>query len=125
VVPLEGGGTYQAEWIPERPGAIELELVAPEGGDAWFQTRFEVEGDVPEEIGIPVKPALLREMAQITGGRSVGVEAAAGLLAELRELPQRQLVLTVTRLWQHPLWVSAVFVFFGLYWILRKRQGWI
>lgn len=123
---LEGGGTYRAEWVPESPGETRLELLPEEeGGDPWFETAFEVEGDVPEEIGVPVKPDLLREMAQITGGRSVGLEEVEALLAELRELPRRQQVLTVTRLWQHPFWVAAVFVFFGLYWILRKRQGWI
>lgn len=126
VEPMEGGGTYQAQWTAELPGETRLELLSPDPGDApWFSTTFKVEGDVPEEIGVPMRPELLREMAQVTGGESVGMEEAGALLDRLADLPPQQLVLSVTRLWQNPLWVLAVFVFFGLYWILRKRQGWI
>jgi hypothetical protein len=122
---LEGGGTYQAEWIPETPGTTLLQLTPPDGGEPWFETRFRVEGEVPEEVGVPLKPDLLREMARMTGGQSLPMSLAADLLRELRELPRRQTVLSVTRVWQHPLWVGGIFVFFGIYWILRKRQGWI
>jgi hypothetical protein len=92
---------------------------------ALSTSSFAVEGRSPEEIGEPMRPAILREMAQVTGGQSVDMDAAVALLAKLRELPRQQLVLTVNRVWQHSLWVTGVFVFFGLYWILRKRNGWI
>ncbi len=126
VTPMEGGGSYQSQWVPDSPGPVTLELLPANGeGDAWFSTEFTVEGDVPEEIGVPVRPELLREMAQITGGESVTEEEASRLLETLARLPRQQMVLTVDRIWQNPLWILAVFAFFGLYWILRKRQGWI
>jgi hypothetical protein len=123
---LEGVGTFQATWTPETPGQTTLELLTDVGdGDSWFSTDFEVEGDIPEEVGVPLRPGILREMAQVTNGESVGVDDAKTLLAMLKELPRSQMVLTVNRVWQHPLWVIAVFAFFGFYWILRKRQGWV
>lgn len=126
LTPLEGGGTFQADWTPEVPGMNTLELYSPDDPTrAWFSADVRVEGRIPEEIGEPMRPALLREMAQVTGGRSVSMDEAVDLLHRLRELPRQQVVVSVNRIWQHPLWVAAVFVFFGLYWILRKRQGWI
>jgi len=125
VTGLEGGGTYQARWTPELPGLFRVELLNPEGEDVWFQSEFEVEGDIPEQIGAPSDPAFLEEMAQVTSGKVVQREDAAALLEELLRLPREQKVLTVKRIWQHPLWIISLISLFGLYWILRKRQGWI
>jgi uncharacterized membrane protein len=123
---LEGGGTYQAQWTPTGPGDVQLEIFPVDDlSRALSTSSFSVEGRSPEEIGEPMRPAILREVAQVTGGQSVDMDAAVALLAKLRELPRQQLVLTVNRVWQHSLWVTGVFVFFGLYWILRKRNGWI
>jgi hypothetical protein len=126
VTALEGGGTYQSRWVPSAPGVYEVELWDTEdGAEPWFRAEVEVEGDIPEKIGEPTQPGLLREMAQVTGGRAGRMDEAEDLLEQLRRLPREQQVLTVDRIWQHPLWVTSLFVFFGLYWILRKRQGWI
>ncbi len=126
VTALEGGGTFQARWAPELPGILRVELANAEGsGEAWFSSEFEVEGDVPEQVGLPSKSSHLQEMAQVTGGKLVQHDAALELLAELQRLPREQKVLTVKRIWQHPTWVILLFSFFGIYWILRKRQGWI
>ncbi len=126
VTGLEGGGTYQSRWIPQAPGAYEVELLDVEGGsEPWFRAEVMVEGEIPEKIGEPAQPGYLREMAQVTGGQAVRMEEAEALLERLRRLPREQQVLTVERVWQHPLWVASLFVFFALYWILRKRQGWI
>ncbi len=122
----EGGGSYQAQWTPSVPGEALLEVFQRGGGAApMTRSRFVVEGRSPEEVGEPMRPALLREAAQITGGKSVPMEEALALLSRLRELPREQLVLTVDRVWQHPAWVAGVFLLFALYWIIRKRQGWI
>ncbi|MEX2606002.1 MAG: hypothetical protein WD708_01550 [Kiritimatiellia bacterium] len=126
VTGLEGGGTYQSRWSPQAPGTYEVELWDPEGGsEPWFRAEVPVEGEVPEKIGEPTQPGYLREMAQVTGGQAAGMAEAAEVLERLRRLPREQQVLTVERIWQHPFWVASLFVFFALYWILRKRQGWI
>ncbi len=126
LTPLEGGGTFTATWTPENPGEHTLELLPTSGSDTPVLSRdFMVEGQIPEQVGDPTAPRLLEEVAQVTGGESVTMEDAELLLERLSQLPRQQLVLNVTRLWQNPLWVSGVFLFFGLYWILRKRQGWI
>ncbi|MDF3130920.1 hypothetical protein P0Y35_17040 [Kiritimatiellaeota bacterium B1221] len=126
VTALEGGGTFQARWAPEVPGIVRVELANADGSEAaWFQSEFEVEGDVAEQVGLPSKPSYLTELAQVTGGKLVQHDAAVALLEELQRLPREQKVLTVKRIWQHPVWVILLFSFFGIYWILRKRQGWI
>jgi len=126
LTPMEGGGTFEAAWSPAAPGEHTLELFSPDDPSrAWFSSTVTVEGRVPEQIGEPMRPAILRETAQVTGGQSVSMDEAAALLIRLRELPRQQVVVSINRIWQHPLWVAGVFVFFGLYWILRKRQGWI
>ena len=123
---LEGGGTFEAVWRPEAPGEAVLELFSPDDlSRPWFSSAIVVEGRVPEEIGEPMRPGFLREAAQITGGRSVHMDDADVLLQQLRDLPRQQVVVSVSRIWQHPLWVIGFFLFFVLYWILRKRQGWI
>lgn len=126
LTPLEGGGTFTATWVPAAPGPHTLELFSPENPtQSWFNTPVSVEGRIPEQIGEPMRPGLLREMAQLTGGRSVSMDEAVPLLNRLRELPRQQIIVSIDRVWQHPLWITGVFVFFGLYWILRKRQGWV
>ncbi|WFB34683.1 hypothetical protein P3T73_10980 [Kiritimatiellota bacterium B12222] len=126
VTSLEGGGSYQAHWVPEGPGKVQVELLDIDGGDVpWFSSEFMVEGDIPEKVGLPSQPVFLQELAQITGGERVMREDAVALLERLERLPREQKVLTVKRIWQHPLWVISLFSFFGIYWILRKRQGWI
>jgi len=123
---LEGGGTYRTSWTPETPGETTLDLLPEEGGDTpWFSATFRVEGEIPEQRGTPLQPALLRELARITEGESVGASEAGDLLARLARVPREQRVLHVDRIWQHPAWIVSVFVFFAIYWILRKRQGWI
>lgn len=124
--PLEGGGAFVAEWTPARPGEHRLELISPEDpSQAWMEQSVRVEGRIVEQIGEPMRPRPLREMARVTGGQSVSMDAAETLLAQLRELPRQQVVVTIRRIWQHPVWVIGVFLFFGLYWIIRKQQGWV
>ena len=124
---LEGGGTFQARWQPELPGEVTLEVWQPEGRgqEPWFETRVLVEGLELEQRGEPADPESLRELARVTGGEAVQLEDAASLLERLRRLPEERRRLSILRLWQHPLLVVLLFTFFGLYWILRKRQGWI
>jgi len=127
VTELEGGGTYQAVWTPDRPGTMTLEL--RERGQTnvppWYETDFLIEGNVIEQVGEPVRPAILQQVAQLTGGEAVTADQATGLFERLREVPRQRRILTVNRLWQKPWWVLLLFTFFGLYWILRKRQGWV
>lgn len=126
VTALEGGGTYQVRWVPAVPGQHRVELLALTGEtEPWFSSEFEVQGDIPEQIGLPSQPSYLQDLTRITGGELVMRENAVDLLARLQRLPREQKVLTVKRIWQHPLWIISLFSFFGIYWILRKRQGWI
>lgn len=123
---LEGGGAYVADWVPGRAGVHTLELVLPETPDsAWISQAVRVEGRVVEQVGDPMRARGLRELAQVSGGESVGMEDAAALLGRLRELPRQQVVVRVNRLWQHPLWIAGVFLSFGVYWVIRKQQGWV
>jgi len=123
---LEGGGTYQARWVPESPGKVTVELLDLNGSETpWHSSEFTVEGEIPEQVGIPSQATFLKELTDITGGELVMRENAAELVERLRRLPREQKVLTVDRIWQHPLWFISLLSFFGLYWILRKRQGWI
>jgi hypothetical protein len=123
---LEGGGAFAADWTPSRPGDHRLELISPdESAQVLLDREIRVEGRIVERIGDPMRPRLLREMAGVTGGQSVHIDEAADLLARLRDLPRQQVTVTVRRLWQHPLWIIGVFLFFGLYWVIRKQQGWV
>lgn len=123
---LEGGGAFSTPWTPSRPGEHRFELIATDDSEtSWLEHAVHVEARTVEQIGTPLRPRLLREMAGITGGESVSMDQAGDLLARLRTLPRQQTLVTVQRLWQHPLWISGVFLFFGMYWIIRKQQGWI
>jgi uncharacterized membrane protein len=120
------GGVFTATWTPPVAGSARMELVPAEGmGEPLFASDVQVEGVGREELGVPLRPALLRELARATGGKSVATADAVALLAELEALPRQQQVLGVRRLWQDPLWCAGVFLLFGVYWILRKRQGWM
>ena len=124
--PLEGGGAFSAAWTPARSGEHRFALVSAEDSShAWLERSVRVEGRIVEQIGEPMRPRPLREMAGVSGGQSVSMDEAAPLLTRLRELPRQQVVVTIRRLWQHPAWIIGVFLFFGLYWIIRKQQGWV
>lgn len=123
---LEGGGAFTAEWTPARPGEHRLELVSPEDpANTWMERPVQVESRIVERIGDPMRPRPLREMARVSGGQSVAMDDAAPLLLRLKDLPRQQVVVRIQRVWQHPAWIIGVFLFFGLYWIIRKQQGWV
>lgn len=123
---LEGGGAFSAEWTPSRPGDHRLELVAAEDpSQVSLDQSVRVESRIVERIGDPMRPRPLRELAGVSGGQSVSMDDADALLARLQDLPRQQVVVSVRRIWQHPLWLIGVLTFFGLYWILRKQQGWV
>jgi uncharacterized membrane protein len=124
---LEGGGTYQATFRPEEPGEVTLELLDENdnSGEPWYQATFRVEGGVMEQTGEPLQLTALQQAADLTGGDVARISGAPALLDRLRTLPRERRILSVNRLWQQPWWVVLLFTFFGLYWILRKRKGWI
>lgn len=124
---LEGGGTYQTRFTVDQPGQLTLELWDEEKEDQapWFESIFSVEGNVVETVGEPLDVTGLEQVAELTGGEVVFWEEAPALLNRLRLLPRERKILTVNRLWQKPWWVMLLFTFFGLYWILRKRKGWV
>ena len=117
-----GWGVFAAAFVPREPGRHEIALACRETGDR-LETSVFVQGQAGEAIGRPARPQVLAEIAQVTGGRVIAPDDAAGLLAALGDLPDPPPIIRPRRLWCHPAVAVSVVGLLGLFWAARKRQG--
>jgi hypothetical protein len=115
-------GVFAAAFTPAEPGRHEVSLGCRETGDTLAASFF-VQGTAAEGIGGVARPEVLAEIAQVTRGRVVPAEEAAGLLAALADLPDPPPEVRRLQLWCHPLVAAGLVGLLGLFWVGRKRQG--
>ncbi|MBI4612728.1 MAG: hypothetical protein HY720_03880 [Planctomycetes bacterium] len=125
--PGTGEGLYRTVYVPEAPGEYRVSASASLAGQPFGEDEraFRVRGRAGELDDPAAQPALLAEVATITGGRCVGLDQARSLFEEART---RKGGVAVRRTWSEPIGSNPALlvVFAGLLaaeWFLRKRLG--
>lgn len=112
-----------------KPGDYWVRVAANRGGqavglDGW--TRFLVDARDLELDNPAADPALLAELAELSGGSVIPPEQLATLLDRWLAEPPGQKKLTVFRrtpLWDNAFLLAAFVALIGSEWFLRKRYG--
>jgi hypothetical protein len=82
-----------------------------------------VTGQEKEQIGLPAKTDVLREISLTTRGELTDASKVQQLIEKLAALPQPAPVIVPIRLWSHPLWAGLMILLLGVFWTARKFAG--
>ena len=118
----EAWGLFTGVFTPEEPGEHQVHLTCTEAGTS-LDTTISVQGSAREKIGRPAKPEVLREIAQLTRGKTMDKADPASVAAAIATLPQPELQERRVQLWAHPLWSGLLVLLLGIFWAGRKLVG--
>jgi len=123
LAPSEGGwGVYTGSFTPEEGGSYEIEIRCDTAGRS-LSTKLDVVAPTVEKIGRPSRGAVLREIANLTGGECVDTEGLDDLVKSVQILPEARPEERRLRLWCHPVWCALLLGLLAIYWAGRKLTG--
>ncbi|HEY2159323.1 MAG TPA: glutamine amidotransferase [Isosphaeraceae bacterium] len=110
-----------------KPGEYKVETVATKDGKdiGRDSARFNVYQDDRERENPAADRALLRQIAEVTGGKSVAQEELGKQLATLDPGLTERVSLTEKRIWDNWIFLVIFAAIMSLEWWLRKRLGWV
>lgn len=121
----QGGGQYRGTWSGLEPGEYRY-LVRAQVGDALIGTdegSFIVEQHTVESADLKANPALLEEIARVSGGQYYPLAEWRQLVARLAMQPRLVQESTSLALWG-PGWpLGLVVALLAGEWFIRKRSG--
>ena len=123
---LDEPGVYSAVFVPKDAGAWKLnaQAVTSEGDTlASNEAGYVSEPAISEFRSSGVDTALLRDIAEATGGRVIGVERLDGFVSELRKEPELVQETWTMPLWDQPLVFLIVVCCLIGEWGLRRVRG--
>jgi len=121
-------GEVRVEFPPAEPGAYKLLAKAERGGQPLGEGEdaVAVRAVGPELADASVRPQLLREIAEVTGGRAQVLSQGVTLDVPLLEPPIVEVGRGEDRpLWDQPWALFLLVLVLGSEWFLRRRFGWI
>ncbi len=110
-----------------KPGEYKVETVATKDGKEIGRdtARFNVYEDNRELENPAADRALLRQIAEVTGGKSVAPEELGKQLATLDPGLTERYSVTEKRIWDNWTFLLIFAAIMSLEWWLRKRLGWV
>jgi hypothetical protein len=110
-----------------KPGEYRVETVATKDGTkiGSDSARFNVYQDDRERENPAADRALLRQIAEVTGGKSVAPEELGKQLATLDPGLTERVSLTEKRIWDNWIFLVIFAAVMSLEWWVRKRLGWV
>jgi hypothetical protein len=118
----EAWGLFTGVFTPEEPGAYQVRLSCADAGTALDAT-ISVQGSAREKIGQPAKPEVLREIAELTRGKTMDATDPAAIASVINALPQPELQERRVQLWASPVWGGLLILLLGIFWAGRKLVG--
>ena len=118
-------GLYTARFIPNRYGEYTVIAAGSLGGEdlGEQQTLFEVKTSYAEFSDAELNTALLKTLAEGSGGKYYTVEEADQLVKQIPLVESATSKITDVDIWDIPLIFGAVIALLGFEWFLRKRGG--
>jgi uncharacterized membrane protein len=134
LVDAEGARRSESKLRTDDAGRVESSLKAPaapgvyslvlsRGAQELARTPFLVELSGVELAHPAPRPALLEQLAKVTGGRYVADAEDAPDLEAFDSTRSTALGIERHAPFGHPLWAALLFVVISLEWILRRRWG--
>jgi uncharacterized membrane protein len=120
----EAKGFYSAG---ATPGQYIVKTIGKRNGQAIGsdEARFDVFDDDREFENPAADRSLLRQIAEITGGKAVTPEELSKTLATLDTTATERISLTEKRIWDNWYFFLIFATLLTLEWWLRKRKGWV
>ena len=115
-------GLFSGNLIPKEGGQYRLLTTCTETG-ARLETILSVTGQEKEQIGLPARPDVLREISLTTRGELTEAGNVQELVNKLAALPEPVPVIVPIRIWSHPLWAGLLILLLGVFWTARKFAG--
>ena len=118
-------GLYTARFIPNRYGEYTVTATGTLGSEnlGEQQTLFEVKTSYAEFSNAELNVALLKTLAEGSGGKYYTMEEAIQLVNQIPLVESATSKITDVDIWDMPLIFGAVIVLLGFEWFLRKRGG--
>jgi uncharacterized membrane protein len=117
-------GSYQARWVPELSGTFKVRVTGNLGERDLgnVDLTFAIGRPNQEFDRLDLNEALLRRIAEKSGGRYVTLADAPSLMNDLRSQERSRRTLTEWSLFNGPLFFILFVGMVTAEWILRKRQ---
>ncbi len=128
-VSLEWGvdrdGEYRTTYVPDENGVHALQLQAVTGRDTLTAEPAYVRVAAPttEFFGAEMRPTLLQQIAEETGGRYYTSERAADIAQDMLYSASGATVVHKRDLWDMPATFLLLIGSLGAEWMLRRRRG--
>ncbi len=118
-------GRYTARFIPNRYGEYTITATGTLGSEnlGEQQTLFEVKTSYAEFSNAELNVALLKTLAEGSGGTYYTMEEATQLVNQIPLVESATSKITDVDIWDMPLIFGAVIALLGFEWFLRKRGG--
>lgn len=118
-------GLYTARFIPNQYGEYTVTATGTLGSEnlGEQQTLFEVKASYAEFNNAELNVALLKTLAEGSGGKYYAMEEAAELVNQIPLVESATSKITDVDIWDIPLIFGAVIALLGFEWFLRKRGG--
>jgi len=115
-------GLFNGAFTPTEPGEHHLTLLCVENGGRLDLT-LNVQGSAREQTGLPARPEVLEEIANLTRGELFRTPDIGAIQARLAALPEPDPIERRERLWANPWWIGTLVLLLGLFWVGRKSIG--
>lgn len=118
-------GRYTARFIPNRYGEYTVTATGTLNGEnlGEQQTLFEVKTSYAEFSNAELNVALLKTLAEGSGGKYYTTEEAPQLVNQIPLVESATSKITDVDIWDMPLIFGLVIALLGFEWFLRKRGG--
>ena len=118
-------GLYSARFIPNRYGEYTVTATGTLNGESLGeqQSLFEVKPSYAEFSNAELNVALLKALAEGSGGKYYPLEEASQLVQQIPLVESATSTITDVDIWDMPLIFGLLLAMLGLEWFLRKRVG--
>ncbi len=123
----ERTGLYEGRFAAASGGSWRLQSVVPDLGEEGTQAalKIEVEAEELEARSLRMRAGLLRDLADITGGRFHMLDTAAAIPKEIEALNATSSATSEKGLWDTLFVILFFTAFITGEWLLRKRKGFV
>jgi hypothetical protein len=123
--PTEAGpGVYLAEMQAQKQGSLKINIET-NPYKRNLSVDLKISKDEKEKMGKPITGRQLYNLAELTGGKTSGIQNWKEVINELAALPNPEPVFRIHRLRTNSAWGLFLFSMLAIYWTGRKLLGMI